>query len=96
MCSNYWNLNAEVICPSCGHTEIIGLQTHFMGDASCMEYYELGEPVPELKGVSVVLDGENDDFIAVCSKCPSFWDVGARIEDGHVVEVWNIVKLDGD
>lgn len=89
MCAMYWNLNAKIVCPYCGKRSLWNLQTHFMGDFGSFEHeYKLGEDVPELKSVSVVLDGRIDDFIGDCIKCGRFYDVGAEIVEGKVKRVW--------
>lgn len=88
MCTQHWNLRVSFSCPNCGaeHSE---LQTHLMGDfGSCVNYYTLGEPVEELKGVSTVLDGQNDDFIGQCTACKAFIEFGAEIVAGAVHTVW--------
>ena len=95
MCSMYWNLRADWTCPK-GH-EIKGdqLQTHFMGDVeSCQNEYVIGEPVKELGDLTGTLDREV--FIGICDECDavnadtSWYELGARIEDGKVMEVWTI------
>lgn len=92
MCSQYWNLEAEVKCPECGRVFVDNLQTHFMGQIeSCQNTYQLGQNVPELQGVSVVLDGRINDFIGTC-ECGAFFDVAARIHMGKVMNVWVLPK----
>lgn len=76
-------------CPKCGKQGMWNLQTHFMGDfGSCVNEYKLGEKVEELKGVSVLLDGKNDDFIGDCPHCGKFFDLGANIIKGRVEKVF--------
>jgi hypothetical protein len=96
VCSMYWSVWADVVCPSCGLEQRCDLQTHFMGEpGSCVNYYELGEPVEELAGVeAATLNGENDDFCAFCT-CGKFWLLGARIENGAVVAVWALPDKEG-
>lgn len=89
MCSQYWTLNAKIKCPKCQKGNIWDLQTHFMGDVgSCVNVYELGEKVEELKGISVLLDGKVDDFIGDCPKCGEFFNLGANIVNGSVEKVF--------
>lgn len=89
MCSKYWNLNTNIKCPKCGKQSMWNLQTHFMGDdGSCVNEYKLGEKVKELKGVSVLLDGKNDDFIGSCPQCEKFFDFGSNIVKGRVNKVF--------
>ena len=93
MCSMYWNLNTRIICPECRKKELWNLQTHFMGDyGSCINNYKLKENIPELKKVSVILDGRIDDFIGDCSNCGKFYDFGAEIIEGKVMKVWILNK----
>ena len=88
MCNAYWNLRVDVECPK-GHRYSDELQTHFMGEpGSCLNYYALGEPVEELQGVTVVLDGRIDAFIGECKDCKAFYDCGAEIIEGRVTRVW--------
>lgn len=95
VCSAYWNLEAQVSCRKCGHVYTDDLQTHFMGEwGSCENYYEIDEPVEELKGVSVILNGENDDFISICPECKEAGDFGAEIVQGKVVRVWSLPSRD--
>lgn len=91
-------------CPTCGgrgrgRTRVVNtladaapeweLQTHFMGEpGSCVNYYRLGQAVPELKGVTVRLDGTNDDFVGSCPHCDAFLLFGAEILRSVVVAVW--------
>lgn len=83
MCSMYWNLIAEGNAP-CGHP-IGNLQTHFMGEAgSCMDYYRLGERIPDLDGFSGALPDE-DLLCGSCDKCGAFYELNATIVDGAVV-----------
>jgi hypothetical protein len=91
MCSSYWNLkNVGFTCPECGALTSDDLQTHFMGVVgSCMNDYAIGQPIPELAGVSVTLGKDGpDDLIGRCLECDAMIDFGARIENGVVVEVW--------
>lgn len=92
MCTEYWNLTADVECPK-GHRFTDELQTHFMGEGgSCSYHYRLGESVDELQGVSVMLDGRNDDFIGRCPECDEHYYYGAEIIDGRVVRVWLLTR----
>jgi hypothetical protein len=91
MCSSYWNLKVEFVCPRCGLTSTDDIQTHFMGEpGSCVNYYGLGEPVAELQGIATATLGPDgpDDFIGICGHCVTCFDFGGRIEDGRVIEVW--------
>lgn len=89
MCSKYWNLYTQIKCPKCNKQGRWNLQTHFMGDdGSCVNEYKLGEKVKELKVVSVLLDGKNDDFIGGCPHCEKFFDLGANIVKGRVEKVY--------
>lgn len=96
MCANYWNLkDVHFTCPKCGKETNDTLQTHFMGDMSCTEYYKIGDMVPLLGNMTVTLRpiGETvwvDDFIGNCGECNAFLDFGAQITDGVVTEVWVI------
>ena len=89
MCSKYWNLNTQIICPRCKTKEVWNLQTHFMGNfGSCTNEYSLGEQVVELGKTSITLDGKNDDFIGDCPRCDNLFDFGAKIVKGRVIKVW--------
>lgn len=91
MCSMYWNLHADITCPNCGEIERgAELQTHWNGEyGSCLNRYELGQPVKELAGIEAArLPDAGDDFIGSCDACGAFIDFGARIANGAVVEVW--------
>ena len=93
MCSQYWNLNIDLTCPKCGKKSEWNLQTHFMGQiGSCVNYYTLDQQIVELKGVTVKLNGENDDFIGDCEKCGEFFDLGAEIKKGKVMQVHFLEK----
>lgn len=93
MCSQYWNLTAPVKCLKCGEEHDWELQTHFQGEmGSCVNFYDVGEQVPELHGIqAAVLDGGNDDFIGACPACHAWADVGAEIKNGAVVRVWALM-----
>jgi hypothetical protein len=94
MSIDYWNLNVQTNCPN-GHGGSRSLQTHFLGEeGSCTFYYELGEVVPELRRVSVVLDGTNDEFIGWCNTCRRTYRFGAEITDGRVLRVWPLDVAD--
>lgn len=85
MCSMYWTLRAEVELP-CGHTND-DWQTHFMGKAdSCLNYYNVGEQIPELGHYSGSLPGD-EWFIGNCRTCSQFYVLGAQIKGGCVVRV---------
>jgi hypothetical protein len=97
MCSMYWNLMADVACPKCGKVERRELQTHWCGEAgSCVNRYELGQPVEELQGIEAANLPSDELFVTTCGTCPTensngyFFDCGARIENGAVVRVWPI------
>jgi hypothetical protein len=95
MCSQYWNLTAEVTCPHCGNVHEDTLQTHWMGEiGSCLNFYVLGERIPELHGIqAAVLDGVVDDFISDCRACGNWSIFGARIVDEAVVEVFPLAAV---
>ena len=60
-----------------------------MGDiVSYANVYKLGQRVKELAGVSLLLDGRNDDFIGGCPKCRVYFDIGAQIVVGKVKRVF--------
>jgi hypothetical protein len=97
MCSMYWTLeNVEFTCPKCGTEGTAHLQTHFMGEAlSCLNYYSMGEKIPELGDMTVTLrplDKETylDDFTGKCEACNTWVDFGGNIVNGTVTEVWPI------
>src|SRR5258708_15758111 len=70
MCASYWNPTTKMAWPKCGQTTTWELQTHFMGElGSYSHMYTIGETIPELQGVSVLLDGRIDDFIGGCPNC---------------------------
>ena len=60
MCSMYWTLTADIACPNCGVVKEQEMQTHWMGEVgSCVNYYQLGQKIEELKGIqAAVADGE--------------------------------------
>lgn len=95
MCTMYWTIKEiELECPVCNKVGIWELQTHFMGDVgSCLNYYKLGEKVLELKGIkSATLDGRNDDFIGICSRCDKYINFGAKIKNETIEEILSIYK----
>jgi hypothetical protein len=57
-------------------------------DGSFVCRYQPGEMVPHLHGVSVTLDGANDDFIGDCDACGRFFEFGAEIRDGRVEQLF--------
>lgn len=62
---------------------------HCMGDTwSCRNSYTRGEAVPELLGVSVLLDGRIGAFRGTCPRCETVYEIGERISTGKVVKVW--------
>jgi hypothetical protein len=86
---DYWNLKATVVCPHCGVEHEDDLQTHFLGDQSFLNYYRLGERVPELHGIrDAILDGVNDEFYSSCRACRKHSRFGAHIVDEAVVELF--------
>ena len=95
MCSQYWNLDADIKCPKCKSNKVDFLQTHFNGEImSCRNTYKIGEKVKELKGVkNLILDGRNNDFDAECLSCGLSFSVGAKIEDEKVVKVY-VIDID--
>ncbi len=69
MCASYWNLDTKIKCPDCGKTTLWNLTTHFMGYVGSYSHvYKLGEEIPELEGVNVLLDGRIDNFNGHCGK----------------------------
>lgn len=93
MCAQYWTIKkAEITCQKCKKTSSWKeLQTHFEGGGDgtwCGDYYDLGDKVPELGNMSIILDGENDDFIGTCPECKEYSDIGAEIKNGAVVKMW--------
>jgi hypothetical protein len=91
MCGMYWTLDTEITCPGCQTTGLWNLQTHFMGGPGSYEHrYRLGDRIPELRGVTVLLDGRIDDFNGDCEACGRFFDVGAEIVAGRVERVFII------
>lgn len=89
MCASYWNLDTKIKCPNCCKVGKWNLQTHFMGDfGSCINFYKLGQTIPELKGITVTLDGKIDDFIGDCPSCDKLFDLGGAIVDGRVEKVY--------
>ena len=103
MCSRYWNLDTEIVCPKCNKKSIWNLQTHFMGEVgSSGNYYKLEENIPELKNTNIVLDGKNDSFCGDCPKCGTdannanwvLYDFGAEIVDGKVVKIWRLINTE--
>lgn len=87
----YWNLNARIGCGHCHHEFDDSLQTHYLGEAgSCVNYYDLHEPVEELHGTSVLLDGSQDDLCAICPNCKAFLLFGAEIVSGCVERIFPI------
>lgn len=93
MCSQYWNIEVTLTCPSCNKEITDNAQTHFMGEiGSCVNYYKVGENIPELHGCTILLGdyerGFADDLTAICPECDAFISCGARIESGVVLGVW--------
>ena len=56
--------------------------------------YKLNEPVPELLGVSVLLDGRIDAFRGDCPRCGELFEIGARIVKGRVAKVWIVEPIE--
>lgn len=98
MCSMYWNIEVEYSCPKCHIiTKDEGAQTHFQGEVgSCVNYYKMNEPVPELAGLN---DGRIeppiDSLISTCSHCGEWVDLGFEVKSGSVVSVWPLRNLGG-
>jgi len=89
MSANYWNLLTTLTCLGCGVRFRWRLSTHFMGDTwSCLNTYTRNEAIPELLGVSVLLDGRIDAFRGECPHCETLDEIGARISKGRVTKVW--------
>lgn len=107
MCSEYWNLIATFRCPVCAADVVDAeLQTHWQGEVgSCSNRYPLGAQVAELRGITSAVLGPDgsDEFISGGGTwgsrhpCYKWVDLGARIADGAVVEVWpyRYTALDG-
>ncbi len=94
MSADYWNLLATFTCPACGVRSRWRLSTHFMGDTgSCLNTYKRGELIPELLGVSVLLDGQIDDFRGECPRCDRVYELGARITKGRVTKLWVLREI---
>lgn len=90
MCSMYWNLTVPcLICPECGALEVASdLQTHFMGDVGdCLNYYKIGEQVPNLRNMTGRLSDLGDCFVTNCNKCDAFLDYDGVVEKGVVTGV---------
>lgn len=92
MCTAYWNLNATVNCPECDEPSVGPLQTHWRGDdGSMLNYYNLGEVVPELEGHTGRASEEGEDM---CGSCPNghYFDVDAVAVNGCILEVGPLPK----
>ena len=94
MCADYWTL-ADVAfrCPNCKAKTKDDLQTHFMGNDSCLNVYRLRQPIPELAGIRAATlgdpaQGHPDDFTGFCPECNTFLDFAAEIVNGVVVKAW--------
>jgi hypothetical protein len=95
MSADYWNLTTMITCPSCGKRSRWRLTTHFMGETgSYSHYYARNEVIPELLGVSVLLDGRIDAFRGTCPHCDTLFEIGARIVRGRVTRVWIIAPIE--
>lgn len=94
MCSQYWNLTADIAAP-CGHeVKQANLQTHFMGEyGSCSNYYNLGDQVPELRDYTGFIAGDPDGLIGDCDKCDGWFTVNVEAQAGRVVRVVSIESL---
>jgi hypothetical protein len=89
MSADYWNLTTILTCPACGERSRWRLSTHFMGETGSYSHsYKRNEVVPELLGVSVLLDGRIDAFRGTCPRCDALFEIGARIVKGRVAKVW--------
>ncbi|MBI5288882.1 MAG: hypothetical protein HY873_07910 [Chloroflexi bacterium] len=94
MGTDYWNLLADVNCPY-GHPVAGYLQTSFLGEeGSCIGHHRLGEVVPDLRRVSVILEGDNDYFLGDCRECKRTYRFGAEIALGKVLRVWPLPLSD--
>lgn len=95
MSADYWNLKTMLTCPSCGVRSRWEMTTHFMGEwGSFSNSYKLNEPVPELLGVSVLLDGRIDAFRGDCPHCGELFEIGGRIIKGRVAKVWIVHPIE--
>lgn len=95
MSADYWNLTTMLTCPACGVRSRWGMTTHFMGETgSFVHHYTLHESVPELLGVSVLLDGRIDAFRGDCPRCDRLYEIGARIIKGRVAKVWIVQEIE--
>jgi hypothetical protein len=95
MSTDYWTLTTMMTCPACGVRSRWGMTTHFMGEwGSFRNTYKLNEPVPELLGVSVLLDGRMDAFRGDCPRCGELFEIGARIIKGRVAKVWIVQPIE--
>jgi ribosomal protein L37AE/L43A len=89
MCAHYWQVRVPLTCPVCGKKDTWDITTHFMGEVGSYEHeYTLGEPIPQLRGVSVVLDGRIDACIGECPHCEALFTLGATIVHGQVKTVF--------
>lgn len=96
MCSAYWTLQSVTFrCPYCGADNSGDLQTHFMGEpGSCLNYYRMGQPVTELRGIGAATVQPAQGFIGKCDACGEYPEFGADIEFGAVVKVWPVATED--
>jgi|ERR1035437_2221015 predicted nucleic-acid-binding Zn-ribbon protein len=97
MCASYWSLNVKsLICPYCGSLEVIeDLQTHFRGEpGDCLEYYELGQVIPNLKFIIFgTLSGFGDNLITSCRNCEKTLYYDAEIFNGTITGVSYLPKF---
>lgn len=86
MCSMYWTLVAEIVCPKCKIKQEQEMQTHDFGDiGSCVNYYKIGDKVDELRKVKSGNIAEL--FSGECSLCKASFVVDAKIKDSQIVKI---------
>ena len=95
MCCSYWTIKeAKLNCKKCNKTgNWRDIQTHFMGGGNglrCIDYYNFGKKIKPLAGLSITLDGNNDDFIGECPFCKEYAYIGAEIKKGKVIKMWTL------
>jgi hypothetical protein len=95
MSADYWNLTTMMSYSPYGRRSRWRLSTHFRGEwGSFYNTYRLNESVPELLGVSVLLDGRVDAFRGDCPRCGALFEISARIVKGRVATVWIVQQIE--
>jgi hypothetical protein len=93
MCTEFWTIKTDYVCPMCGASQAGELQTHWLGQpGGFMHPRSLGEQVPELRNIAAasMSGGPEDGFVAECRNCHGFIDFAARIENAAVVSIWPV------